>query len=440
MISSQDRKYKVLIITAPNPYIGPGGGALNLYNGLRERGNECDILTKDEILGHPEILYVYKHKPLIYSLIIKALKKIGAIFRLNYLCVNPHAPHYFFYRLEESPPVKVSRVIKKISKQYNVVHICFWQGLLSFKTVEAIYDKLHCQIHFAGVDYSHMSGGCHFTIDCLRYKIGCGKCPAWDSNQENDFTHKNVEYREHIYKKVRPIVWGNTYMKLFYEQSYLLHGYDRVETAVATIDETLFKPLKTEPLRSKLHVDERKKFIILFGSQNINDERKGFEYLRRAFNILYKKLSKDEINEILLMTIGKNKEEISLPFDTQSLGYVSYAQLPEVYSLANLFVCPSVYDAGPLMVNQAIMCGTPVVGFEIGSLLDVVKNKGTGLCAKYKNAQSLSICIEQIYYLFKNNNTAYSDMRDACRKVGIAYLSKEKQLNRILSAYEKYST
>lgn len=438
MAISENKKISVLIISSADPYKGPGVLASGLRDNLVEHGHDCDILTREEIEGHPEILYIYKRKRNVFSkLLFIAQQLVKKILLLG--TIRNKAPYFFFYKSERRPPVDVSKVLSKISKPYDLVYICFWQGLLSFETVEAIYDKLHCQIHFAGVDYSHMSGGCHFTIGCERYKLGCGKCPAWESNKENDFTYKNVEYRASVYKKVHPVVWGNSYEQSFYRQSYLLKNYDRIESTQATIDEYMFKPLGIKPLRTKYSIAPEKRFIILFGSQNVSDPRKGFNYLCEALRIFSRRLTDKQQKEILLMTVGRADTITSdLPFETHPIGYIPYAQLPEIYSLANLFVCPSIYDAGPMMVNQAIMCGTPVVGFKIGALIDLVKGRGTGLCAEYKNTQSLCECIEHIFNLFETDNDSYIKMRARCRDIGMKELSKERQIERIISAYNKY--
>ena len=438
MAISENKKLSVLVISSVDPYKGPGVLASGLRDNLVEHGHDCDILTREEIEGHPEILYIYKRKRNVFSkLLFIAQQLVKKILLLG--TIRNKAPYFFFYKSERRPPVDVSKVLSKISKPYDLVYIYFWQGLLSFETVEAIYDKLHCQIHFGGVDYSQMSGGCHFTIDCKRYTTGCGKCPVWKSNNANDFTHRNIEYRKYVYGKAHPIVWGSTYMQTFYSKSYLLKNYDRIETACATIDEDMFRPIEIKPLRAKYSIGANKKFIILFGSQHVDDPRKGFKYLCDALRILGSRLTDKQRQEILLMTIGKADTIISdLPFATRFLGYVPFSQLPEIYSLASLFVCPSVYDAGPMMVNQAIMCGTPVVGFEIGALIDLVKGRGTGLCAEYKNTQSLCECIEHIFNLFETDNDSYIKMRARCRDIGMKELSKERQIERIISAYNKY--
>ena len=184
----------------------------------------------------------------------------------------------FFYRKENAPPVDEKWVLKKVDKKYDLVIVVFWQGLLSFSTIEKLYDKLKCQFHFRFVDYSPMSGGCHFTMDCDRYKIGCGMCPAFGSTNKFDFTAYNVKERMRIYDKVKPVIYGNSYMQSFYKDSFLLKNM-QYESSYPIVNESEFSPLNRLEIRMELGISETKKFLILFGCQHLNDVRKGINYL-----------------------------------------------------------------------------------------------------------------------------------------------------------------
>jgi glycosyltransferase involved in cell wall biosynthesis len=52
-------------------------------------------------------------------------------------------------------------------------------------------------------------------------------------------------------------------------------------------------------------------------------------------------------------------------------GYVPFADLPALYSLAEIFVFPSIYEGFGLPVVEAMACGTPVVTGHVAALAEV---------------------------------------------------------------------
>lgn len=425
-------KPNILVLSSVSPSIGPAVIGEQYYEALRRKGLNVDFMTKNPEPGHPEYLYVVEND-------YEKGFWFRAKRRLQWMLVGGRAKeegYCFFYPKEKNPPIPSKYVVEKIKKDYDLVIVVFWQGLLSFETIEQIYDKLHCQIQILGVDYSQMSGGCHFTGNCQRYKTGCGCCPAFHSKNKEDFTAWNVRYRERVYEKVKPIVYGNLYMHQFYNQSYLLKDAQTEVGIAPIIDTDVFYPIDNVTLREKYNIPSEKRHLIFFGCQSLADERKGIKYLLDAFNVLYKMMGVDA-DSVLVISAGRNLDVIKgkIPFDAIGFGYVAMNELPEIFSLATCFVSPSINDAGPMMVNQSLCCGTPVVGFEMGAVLQVVKDKGTGVCVELKDSEALAKGIRKIIQM---NADEYMAMSHRCRKVAMQTSSYEAQAAMILSVYEKY--
>lgn len=425
-------KPSVLVISSVSPSIGPAVIGLQYYEALKRKGIDVDFLTKYPDPNHPEFLWVVKNgydKRLFVN-----IKR-----KLRWLLVGgtpKEKEHFFFYTYEKWPPVPSRLVLKAIKKKYDLVFILFWQGLLSFDTVEKIFDKLHCQIQIGGVDYSQMSGGCHFTGNCQNYKTGCGSCPAFRFKRKNDFTAWNVRFRKRVYEKVKPTVAGNLYMYQFYKESYLLKDA-RVEIGgTPIIDTDLFHPKDKNVLRNKYNIPKEKSFVIFFGCQNLNNERKGMRCLLEAFGFL-KQMMLEDFVRVLVISAGKSFDSIKdkIPFDSIGFGYVDLNVLSDLYAMATCFVCPSIDDAGPMMVNQSICCGTPVVGFDMGAVKQVVKNQGTGFCVPLKDSKALA---EGMYKVLMMSPKEYQEMSLCARQVAMATSSYEAQADLILSTYDKY--
>ena len=424
---------KVLIISSCKLSQGPAAIAKQYYDAFCQQGYETDLLLKYPEPNFPEIKYIVE-EDYEKSIYFRIRNKYVNFRTRRWNIVNNK--YCFFYTKEKYPPIPSRFVVNKIEKKYDLVIIVFWQGLLSFETIQKIYDKLHCQIHFIGVDYSQMSGGCHFTGSCNHYMTGCGECPALLSEDKNDFTAWNVRYRKKVYDKVKPIVYGNQYMLQFYQRSFLLKDANCELLPSAIIDTDVFCPLAPSKLKEKYGIPLSKKYILLFGCQDLDNPKKGITYLLESLSLL-KQQMKDEEDSILIVMVGNGYEKIRdrIPFESIGFGYMDLEILPEIYSLATCFICPSVDDAGPMMVNQSLCCGLPVVGFEMGSVLQVVKNKGTGISVPLKDSQQLA---EGIYDLIKMPREEYLIMKNRCREVALQTCSYKAMVDLLIATYNKY--
>lgn len=407
-------KGNILFISSANPIVGTGSIAMDYVKALQQGGYHVDFLTKYKVDSYPEILYVtrrYKNK---YIDKLSNLK-----FKLWVKFCNPNIEqHSLFYTKESTPPVKIEKILKSIRKCYDIVIVFFWQELLSYATVKAIYNKLgkKSKIVFLCADYSTMTGGCHFMGSCNNYKSGCGNCEMLRFNNSNDFTAWNMKYRIATNAEIKPFVFVNQYMLSFFKESPAMQSGAILANMSMILNLDEFKPHNQVSVKKKYSVPSEKKFIILFGCQSISDERKGIKYLIESIILFYEKLSMKERRAILLVIAGKNVEKISqqLPFDIMSVGYVPFKELPEIYSIADVFLSPSVNDAGPSMVNQSIACGTPVISFDIGTAQEVIKNRGTGYCVPLKDTEAFA---ESIFKIYQQNPEERIEMRKKCRKV-----------------------
>lgn len=50
-----------------------------------------------------------------------------------------------------------------------------------------------------------------------------------------------------------------------------------------------------------------------------------------------------------------------------------------IYSTADVFVIPSLQDNLPNTVLESMACGTPVIGFAVGGISDMVRDRLTSL-------------------------------------------------------------
>ena len=101
-------------------------------------------------------------------------------------------------------------------------------------------------------------------------------------------------------------------------------------------------------------------------------------------------------------------------FSITNLGYVNYPVLAKAYQAADVFVCPSLEDSWPTMINQSIMSGTPVVSFLMGVAPDFIIKGQTGYSAELKNSKDLAYGLKCILDLNKRQQLEYSN---SCRSL-----------------------
>ncbi|MCM1021799.1 MAG: glycosyltransferase [Muribaculum sp.] len=403
-------KGRVLVLSSANPMVGPGTLAYDYTRALQIDGYEADLLTLNSVDGHSEILSLYRGP---YSRFHNLRFKIWEKLRHP----DPTGEHRLFYCREEDMPVPMSRFRRAIRKNYDYVLIVFWQEMLTFKTVLLLKELLPgARFIFVCVDFSPATGGCHFIGDCPRYDMGCGLCPMLGGRSLNDATRHNVAYRSEVYSRVDPVLMANTYMLDIFRRSKAVPEATKMVRATLLLDLEQFRELPCNESRRALAIPTGKRFVIFFGSQDMNDKRKGFGLLLKSLALFKQKLTTAEADSVHLLIAGRAIDSIvhELPFSYTYVGYVAPSELPRLYSTANVYLSPSVSDAGPSMVNQSIACGTPVVAFRMGTALDVIDGQGTGVCAPLGDVEAFAAGIDTIYRLSPEE---YAAMRALCREV-----------------------
>lgn len=414
---------RILLICSANPTIGPARLSLDMKAAFEQVGHDVVLLTKYKVEGSSDIDYVLNQP----SRLLSFWDRIKS-FVFNH---RQKSGYCFFYKNDSKPPVYTEKILNSVNGTFDLIYVLFWQGLISFETIDRLYDKYQVPFIFSAVDYSIMTGGCHFMHNCLRYENSCGKCPGYRSLKKHDFTWYNVEYRKRIYDKVRPVILTNSYSQPLFKRATLTKDCTFVNVP-SVVNEHFFCPKEISSLRTKYNIPDNKKYILFFGCQDLSDKRKGMDLLVIALDRLFEQMTEEQRSSTLVLTAGRKDKEITncIRFDIVEKGYVDFETLADLYSLADVFLSPSIVDAGPMMIAQAIMCGTPVVSFKIGLALDLVDGKGTGYCAEVGNKDDFVEGI--IKYLFAKNKEEISKI---CRDVGMKLTSYESYTKLIEKAY-----
>lgn len=90
-------------------------------------------------------------------------------------------------------------------------------------------------------------------------------------------------------------------------------------------------------------------------------------------------------------------ERLGIASRVHILGFTNQSQLPAVYTAADLFVLPSGYDACPVVVCEAMLCGLPVLlSDEIRGRFDLVRSGVTGDIFPCGNVEALASALRRL--------------------------------------------
>jgi glycosyltransferase involved in cell wall biosynthesis len=253
----------------------------------------------------------------------------------------------------------------KIIKKYkpDILHLNYTNmGLFSINEIGDSKIPIVWTLH----DSWAFTGGCHLPLDCTKFKNYCSNCPALQSKKNYDlssfiFSKKLKHWKSTNITAVCPSKWmfeNAKNSKIFEEKKIVI--------IPNPINTNIFKPKNKNEARKLLNLDKNKKYI-LFGSMNpLTDKNKGFEYLKDALNLIPQKNTE-------LLIFGTNEKITNFPIPIRSLGYIEdETTLANVYSSADTTVVPSISENLPYVMIESLACGTPVIGFKVGGIPEII--------------------------------------------------------------------
>jgi len=248
-------------------------------------------------------------------------------------------------------------------------------------------------------DMWYITGGCHHSFKCEKYINECHECQVFSKKRIFDLSTREFRKKKKIYAKYNNLYFVSPSKWLYNcaTQSNLLKNKP-IYTIPNVIDNSLFKSIDKITAKKIFNIPLEVK-VLAFGATSLNSPFKGWLYLLQALGILRSNLKYDEV---LILTFGGilSTEIIDkIPFKIKMLGplHDDYSTML-AYNAADVFIAPSLAETFGLVILEAILCGTPAVGFKIGGIPDIINHKKNGYLANYKDASDLA---EGIIYCLK---------------------------------------
>ena len=316
---------------------------------------------------------------------------------------STHATELFIKQIQYSKP--------------NIIHLHNLHGY--YLNIELLFEFLYISqipIVWTLHDCWPFTGHCSFFefANCDRWKKKCYNCPniheypksLFIDQSERNFKNKNTLFNLlNNLVIVTPSQWLANQLKNSFLSKY------PVKVINNGIDLNIFKPTKDDNVIKKYGIKTKK---IILGVASIWDKRKGYNDFIKLRKILN--------SDITIILVGLNEKEIKcLPQGIIGIKRTECIEdLVKLYSIADVFVNPTMVDNFPTTNIEALACGTPIITYNTGGSPEAIDN----LTGKVVNKGDVYGLYHAITVILNDGKNMY---RDNCRKrAKNLYDSKER--------------
>ena len=275
-------------------------------------------------------------------------------------------------------------------------------------------------------DMNTFTGGCHYDAGCERFTGRCGACPQLGSSDEDDLSRRVWMRKQALFSNLAPdrlhLITPSRWMADEVGRSSLLGDRFAVSVIPNGVNTDEFAPRDRAAARAVLGIP-RESLVVLFVAYSVAPRRKGFALLVEALRGLSGQ------GNLFAVSVGAGKPAKDLPVPALHLGKISQNRLLSLaYSAADVYVIPSLQDNLPSTVLESMACGTPVVGFDVGGIPEMVRPGETGALAPVGDVGALSAAISGLLA----DPEGRRRMADRCRHVVV----EEYDMDTYVSRYE----
>lgn len=279
-----------------------------------------------------------------------------------------------------STPLTSQRVeLNKLVREADIVHLHWIANFINFPSFfDALSSKpLVWTLH----DMNPFLGGFHYKSDVARN-------PHLEREEAYLTAVKRKAYAS-LSSESLQLICPSRWLKQHAEESEVFERFQFHQIANC-LDQNIFSLQSRVAARRELGISCPSP-LVLFGSESLGNARKGFNILLESLKIMQAKGIKLE-----LLTFGKPlPESESLGFRVHNLGRLDKQdEIARAYNAADITILPSIEDNLPNVMLESLSCGTPVVSFATGGMLEHITSGFSGEIVDEPSALALALGIE----------------------------------------------
>ncbi len=352
MLTMYEEEKRIAILSVHSCPLGKIGGqdtgGMSIYlrelsRELGKRGFFIDIFTRQHCQEHPYLMELDTNVRLIH---LKAgpEKQVEKLQAYHYL--NEFTRNLELFR-------------QQFNLDYDIIFSHYWISGVAGKRIQQLWNIPQVMMYH--------------TLGIVKNKLCIGKPEP----------KLRIKTEKILARDCQAIIAATEQEK---EQLIFCYGAeeDKIKVIPGGVNLELFRPHDKRQSRMRLGFNNEK--IILFVGRitpikGIDSLIKAVGYLKNKQGIEGIKLviiGGDVHSQPLIFKLKKLADDLQLKDAIDFRGLVRQEELPYYYSAADVCSVFSYYESFGLVTLEALACGTPVVGRDVGIMREVIKQKETG--------------------------------------------------------------
>jgi glycosyltransferase involved in cell wall biosynthesis len=410
-----------ILVLSTYDHGGAGKASFRLFDAFRLSGHQALMLVKyKQNFNESSILYIYD----LVNVDEPATDKVET------------DEDYYFYGIHDFEyNLNVQQLVDRLPFVPELIVVTWVSFFINARDIALMQELTGAKVVYYPMDMSVLTGGCHYAWNCLGYTRDCSHCPAIldDAEKERAVANLEMKFRSNASMKAQLVVGS--------DQLLSQGSHASAFSYLAEIPKVLL-PVKEEVFNSKVRTLAKTIFgipesskVIFFGAQTTNEKRKGVHLFVEALNHLSSIVDSTLRSQIYILLGGNvtNNEFISsIPFSFGFSGYITDDRFLSVaYQAAHVYVSSSIQDSGPMMINEAVMCGTPVVSFSVGVSRDLILDGTSGYLVEVGDTKEMARKIKSILQMSESD---FQQMSNSTNKVGLELTSEKIFVDKFIVA------
>jgi glycosyltransferase involved in cell wall biosynthesis len=219
-----------------------------------------------------------------------------------------------------------------------------------------------------------LSGHCAHSLDCERWRIGCGHCPDLQLGPaiRRDATAHNWKRKAAVFARSRVVVvCPSSWLADRVAQSLVAPAIRALKVIPNGVDLDVFRAGDKRAARSRLDIPQDADVLLFIAQHGAHNPFKDYSTLHAAI----RRVARLRQKRLILLVLGGGDGVETV--DNAVVRHVPFtadrARVAEYFRAATLFVHASLADTFPSVVLESLACGTPVLASAVGGIPEQIR-------------------------------------------------------------------